>query len=467
MQALGGTVQVTSLLIALICQFRYVSQPPRGFAKAQKAGEQKLAANLSRRLYDEVGHKKGCPCIAEDIELAVSGVKGQQHMDDVIAERSLHRIDLALSSEYKQPQTEAQRRLVAIWQDAFRMDVVGVLDDFFELGGDLFTATTLAAEIEVAFDTRFTPADIITLSTVAQQAEVLTNARGSIRELPACLVLGRAGGPKSPLFMVHGGKGFAFFAPVFLDIVGEERSVYLFQAPGLDGRLTPLEKIDQSTTVEEIAKQYVEAMQSIQPSGPYYLAGMCAGSFIALEMCHQLETAGQSIERLVLLDPTPAPPRTRAPVKREKQHPEGASDQGFGARLWRFLFSGRKSEVGLEQLDLVEMPPKMKENLRGKIKRRIEQMTHVPTEQRSYTAERMFKVSEQLRAALYKHEPRPYPGRAVLLMCSLRAQEGITDNGFWPTHLGSMQYEVLGTKHRDIFSEHLAETARFVREALN
>jgi len=36
---------------------------------------------------------------------------------------------------------------------------------------------------------------------------------------------------------------------------------------------------------------------------------MCAGSFIALEMCHQLEAAGETIGRLILLDPTPAPPR--------------------------------------------------------------------------------------------------------------------------------------------------------------
>src|SRR6478735_10657336 len=102
----------------------------------------------------------------------------------------MRRCDLALSTEWKEPQTEAERKLTEIWQDVFGIDVVSVLDDFFELGGDSFAATTLAAEIEATFGRRFTPADIITLSTVAQQAEVLAKTQSAGPELPTCLILG-------------------------------------------------------------------------------------------------------------------------------------------------------------------------------------------------------------------------------------------------------------------------------------
>ena len=398
----------------------------------------------------------------------MSGAEGQRRKDAATAGQRLRRADLALSTECRKPRTEAERQLAAIWQDVFRIDVVGVSDDFFDLGGDSFTATTLASEIEATFDTRFTPADIINLSTVAQQAEMLAKSKGAAPNLPACLILGRAGGSKSPLFMVHGGKGFAFFAPVFLDIVGEERVVYLFQAPGLDGRMTALESIEESTTVEEIAKLYIESMRTIQPTGPYYLAAMCAGSFIALEMCHQLESAGQVIGRLILLDPTPTIPRAKPQMKKAKEVAKRASKQGLGARFWMFFSQGRGPEQLApsepKQLDPSEMTRKKKK--REKIDHRVEQMTYVPPEQRSYTAERMFKVSEQLRAALYRHVPRPYPGRVILLVCSSRVQQGFGDNGFWPNHLGNLQYEVLGSKHSDIFDKHLAETARFVRDAL-
>jgi hypothetical protein len=112
------------------------------------------------------------------------------------------------------------------------------------------------------------------------------------------------------------------------------------------------------------------------------------------------------------------------------------------------------------------MPRKKKALQREHVERRVERMKDVPAEQRSQTAERMFEVSQKFRAALYKHVPRPYPGRGVLLVSSNRAQVVLADTAFWPNHLGSMQHAVLGTKHSDVFGKYLAETARFVRDAL-
>src|SRR5262249_14749453 len=117
-----------------------------------------------------------------------------------------------------------------------------------------------------------------------------------------CLIAGSTGGTEPPLFMVHGGAGFSFFSRAFVDEVGQDRPIYLFQLPGFDGRGEPL------GTVEEIASAYIESMREVQPSGPYYISGMCSGAFIALEMCIQLQAAGQAIGRLILLDPFPWPP---------------------------------------------------------------------------------------------------------------------------------------------------------------
>ena len=40
---------------------------------------------------------------------------------------------------------------------------------------------------------------------------------------------------------------------------------------------------------------YINEMRSIQPEGPYYLGGFCLGSYVALEMVHQLEADGQEV----------------------------------------------------------------------------------------------------------------------------------------------------------------------------
>ena len=379
----------------------------------------------------------------------------------------MRRADLDVSTEYGAPQTEPERKLAAIWQEVFGIDVVGVADDFFELGGDSFTATTLAAEIEATFGRRFTPADIISLSTIAQQARVVAGGSGAEPELPPCIVLGRAGGSNPPLFMVHGGKGFAFFRPAFFDIVGEGRSIYLFQAPGLDGR-TPLESVEKVVTLRDFAALYVEAMRKLQPSGPYNIAAMCAGSFIAVEMCEQLEAAGEAVRRLILLDPTSVPPAQKPVAIEELRTKRRAkrAHRSLAARILDLLRPAPSDEED-EDYDPWEMPPKRLEHFRQRIQERVQQMGDIPPEQRSFTEERMFKMSQQFRAALYTHVPRPYPGKAIMLVTETRRKETLAATAFWPTHLGSMQVSVLGNKHKDLFDDKLEETARFVRDALN
>jgi thioesterase domain-containing protein/acyl carrier protein len=392
--------------------------------------------------------------------------RADRRADFVRAEEKIRRADLGLATEYLAPRNEIERKLTAIWQEVFGIDAVGVSDDFFELGGDSFNATTLAAEIEATFARRFTPADLINLSTVAQQADLV--AKDSAVELPACLVLGRAGGPQSPVFMVHGGKGFAFFGPAFFDIVGEERSIYLFQAPGLDGR-TPLESFDDVVTLADFARIYVGAMRKIQPSGPYHIVAMCSGCFIALEMCEQLEKAGETVRRLVLLDPTPVPPVMKPaaiPALKEKKRAKQASKRKLSARIRDLLRGSDEAEEETEELAPWAMPPKKTDDLRQRIQQRVEEMKDVPPDQRSYTEERMYKMAQQFRAALYTHVPRHYAGSAIMLVSAMRAKETLAKNAFWPNNLGSVQTEVLGSKHKDLFEDYLPETARFVSKAL-
>ncbi len=79
-----------------------------------------------------------------------------------------------------------------------------------------------------------------------------------------------------------------------------DRSFYGLQPLGLDGKSTPLNRI------EAIAAYYIQAIQTIQPQGPYLLGGWSFGGIVAFEMAQQLTQAGQHISLLAMLD-TPAP----------------------------------------------------------------------------------------------------------------------------------------------------------------
>jgi thioesterase domain-containing protein len=57
-----------------------------------------------------------------------------------------------------------------------------------------------------------------------------------------------------------------------------------------------------------MAAYYIEAMQSVQPTGPYNIAGWSMGGVVAFEMAQQLRAQGQLVALLAMLDgriPTP------------------------------------------------------------------------------------------------------------------------------------------------------------------
>src|SRR5262249_2780512 len=164
---------------------------------------------------------------------------------------------------------------------------------------DSLAATILATEIEATFNVRFAPSDVINLSTISKQARAVDEQASKPSGLPGHLVVGHAGGSQPPLFVVHGMAGFSFFYLEIVEQMGEDRPVYLFQVPGLDGRTKPLDSFEQ------IAEVYVRSMRNIQRGGLYHILAFCGGAFLALEMCKQIKASGENVERLILLDPLP------------------------------------------------------------------------------------------------------------------------------------------------------------------
>jgi thioesterase domain-containing protein/acyl carrier protein len=384
--------------------------------------------------------------------------------DPVAQPLHVRRADLGLSTPWEEPQSETEMRLAEIWQRVLDIDTVGRLDDFFELRGDSLAATSLAAEIEATFGIRFAPGDIISLSTVATQARAMAPSTLSpAPRVPPYMVVGRAEGSKPPLFMVHGAAGFSFFKRDFLDTVGHDRPVYLFQAPGFDGRTEPLK------TVEEIASAYIKSIREIQPMGPYHLAAMCAGSFIALEMCNQLADSGQSVARLILLDPSPAPRALarRYPNRNKWSHRfQAKGNSGWGRyimRRIRWAWTGASDSFEQEMKTRAKML-KRKEAIR---QRREGQTDGASPEERSYSSEKMLAASQQLYEALNTYVPRPYAGKAAVLVRTNRSlREIIGKRTFWRDHLSEIDCHHSDASHHDMFNTHIIETACFVKCAL-
>ncbi|MDB4983277.1 MAG: polyketide synthase, partial [Myxococcales bacterium] len=111
-------------------------------------------------------------------------------------------------------------------------------------------------------------------------------------------------GPGTPFFLVAGLFGNVLNLRHLGLILGSERPVYGLQARGLFGGLAPHE------TFEEMARDYLAELRTVQPTGPYLLGGFSGGGLTAYEMARQLLEAGETVQLVVLLD-TPVPRREK------------------------------------------------------------------------------------------------------------------------------------------------------------
>src|SRR5690606_21245712 len=82
------------------------------------------------------------------------------------------------------PRNEKERCLHAIWKKILGLDIVGIHDNFFHIGGDSILAIRMAARAGDA-GLKLTPADIFKLQTIAQLAEALVIMRPPQRRIAA------------------------------------------------------------------------------------------------------------------------------------------------------------------------------------------------------------------------------------------------------------------------------------------
>jgi amino acid adenylation domain-containing protein len=209
------------------------------------------------------------------------------------------------SRVYVKPVSPTEQQLARIWESLLKIERIGIHDDFFESGGHSMIAVTLMIRIEKEFGMRLPMATLFEHSTIHSLAGILDQKTKPIEW--RSLVPIRAQGKKKPLFLVHGLGLNVLLYTTIVNYLDPEQPVYGLQAKGLSGTEEPLE------TIEEIAAYYISEILTVEPEGPFALAGFSLGGKIAYEMGRQLEAAGKTVSFLGLLDATAEQPSGHMP----------------------------------------------------------------------------------------------------------------------------------------------------------
>ncbi|MDF5712939.1 MAG: SDR family NAD(P)-dependent oxidoreductase [Rhizonema sp. NSF051] len=204
---------------------------------------------------------------------------------------------------------ELERQIADIWQQVLNVLQVGIHDNFFDLGGHSLLAIRLFAEIEKKFDKKLPLATLFQSGTVEGLANVLTQeesatsdhiltsmAENKSKNSWSSLVAIQPNGSKPPLFCIHPLGGEVLCYRDLSLYLGSDQPVYGLQPKGLDGK-EPL-----YTRFEDMASHYIREIQTLQPNGPYFLAGYSLGGMIAFEMAQQLHKQGEQVSLLAMFD---------------------------------------------------------------------------------------------------------------------------------------------------------------------
>ena len=362
------------------------------------------------------------------------------------------------SAALQPPSSDLEKQLSDVWKALLRRDSISVRDDFFVLGGTSLLAVRLCAQIEKTLRHKVSLATLFKAPTIEQLARAIE--RKQLRPSRSALVAIQPKGDRPPLVLVHGaGGGILWGYSNLAGHLGSDQPVYGMEPYAF--------KSDMAITVEQMAVRYAKDLCAFQSKGPYYLGGYCFGGYVAYEMACYLESQGEQVALLLLLDSAaPNSGYERVPWWRPEFYPRFVRNSVHW--LWDFAQLDAR-----ERRDLIQRKC-------GVLKRKLQSMRGYHSRPVPFTLEEFIDTTQfpEHELELWRlhltagsnYVPRPYGGRVLLLrtrgqplLCSLDPHYG-----WGKLALGGLETRIVPGAHEHIFMEPEVQVlAREVNAALS
>jgi amino acid adenylation domain-containing protein len=246
-----------------------------------------------------------------------------------------------------EPRGQFEVQLTALWQQVLGRGLIGVHENFFDIGGHSLKAVQLFAYLEQVLGRQLPLATLFEAPTIAQLARLLTES--GWEPSTSSLVAIQPAGSAAPVFAVPGvGGNVLVYAPL-AKLLGNDQPFYGLQARGLYGLAKPFR------SVVEAATHYVRDIRSVRPAGPYIIAGACTGGLFAYEIAQQLTSAGERVVLVIIESWHPSAYRRRKMTLRvplpivylwSKLVSFGAALAARPLREWPALFGNKALRIG-------------------------------------------------------------------------------------------------------------------------
>jgi nonribosomal peptide synthetase DhbF len=319
------------------------------------------------------------------------------------------------------PRTPQETVLCSLFAEVLGVPQVGIDQNFFLLGGNSLLAAQFISRARQALGAHFTIRDLFEAPVIADLA-VHMDGNGKDQSFDTLVPL-RKGGDRPPVFCMHPSGGIAWMYIGLAPHINSAHPIYGLQARGIT---RPAALPD---SIEAMAAGYLQRMRTVQPAGPYFLAGWSFGGALAHEVAVQMQDLGEEIAMLAILDAYP---------------PAGTEDAELDEQRILREFLGRLGheripERSLEPSELVTALQQFSNPLSGFDEAQIRNLLNV------------WRHNVRL---FQRFAPGHYKGDALLIRATKGRDSAAPDAESWRSHIdGAIETYDIDCEHDDMMEQ--------------
>jgi amino acid adenylation domain-containing protein len=197
---------------------------------------------------------------------------------------------------YQPPTNDAEAAVLQTWAEVLELDPgkIDIEDNFFELGGNSINILKVQNQLRNHFNCEISMSTLFLYPTIKELAADIMK-KSPEKKLEFVVKLNK-GGNKKNIFIFHPLNGMIYPYKELARLLEDRFNVYGVQAKGLT-REEPL-----PPDYNEMLKEYMAEIRTVQEKGPYIFAGYCVGCALAYDAAAEMEDLGEEVEAVILLD---------------------------------------------------------------------------------------------------------------------------------------------------------------------
>jgi thioesterase domain-containing protein/acyl carrier protein len=199
----------------------------------------------------------------------------------------------ASGATYVAPRTATEQKLVELWQGLLPVERIGVLDSFFDLGGQSILGVRLMARISQTFGVALPITELLNHRTIERLAERIDQRADGASEYAPLVVL--RPGEGVPLYCIHPIGGDVLCYQPLADRLQQTGPILGVRSRGFHG-----EPVFASR--EALLDTYTQAIIADARGRPVRLLAQSLGGVLALLLAERLVQAGVGVQWISLLD---------------------------------------------------------------------------------------------------------------------------------------------------------------------